>query len=180
MIQPSGWNTISILSLMVSFLYFRNVCVRVCARMVWHSILSVARGCTPTFVCGEQRRPALFPAALFPWVRVSQCRHACSHTWLFTWTCRIWTQILTSAQPMLFPQSRPSPSWAIYSRQSGAKELRTWRTPSGAWLSWHPDRVVYQYRNLEQVTFSRHLGFLRQRRCWLSGYPGSSQGYSKD
>lgn len=35
-------------------------------------------------------------------------------------------------------------------------------------------------RNLEQVTFSRHLGFLRQRRCWLSGYTGSSQGYSKD
>lgn len=115
----------SILSLIVSFFYFRNVCVRVCARMVWHSLLSVARGCTPTFVCGEQRSPALSLATLFPWVWISQCRHACSHTWLFTWTCVIWMQILSSAQPMLFPPSRPNPSWAIHSRQSGA-EPRAW------------------------------------------------------
>lgn len=50
-----------------------------------------------------------------------------------------------------------------------------YRTPSGLWLSWRSGRVIYQWCDLEQVTFCT-LVFLGKEILKIP----SSQGYSKD
>lgn len=187
MIQPSGWNSIfnTVTDSLCFFILEMCVCARTHTyartRVIWHSLSS------------------LWALRLYTYIRMWRTEESCSipHYFISFSPLTLGTDMHVAVLGFLhglagfdcrssrlhsqhcFHRAVPVPAeqYTADSPERVAENMKSTTWTVAVLASW---QGCYQGRNLEQVTFSRHLGFLRQRRCWLSGYTGSSQGYSKD